>query len=35
MWYPWVVGYRRPAVQSNSFWKYLDIDDAKRPPASR
>jgi len=35
MWYPWVVGYRRPAVQSNSFWKYIDIDLSKRPPAPR
>jgi ABC-type transport system substrate-binding protein len=35
MWYPWVLGYRRPAVQSNSFWKYIDIDNSKRPPASR
>ena len=34
MWYPWVVGFRRPAVQSNSFWKYIDIDLSKRPPAS-
>ena len=31
MWYPWVIGYRRPAVQSNNFWKYLDMDLAKRP----
>lgn len=35
MWYPWVVGYRRPAVQSNNFWKYLDIDLAKRPAGAR
>jgi ABC-type transport system substrate-binding protein len=35
MWYPWVVGFRRPAVQSNSFWKYIDIDLSKRPPAAR
>ena len=34
MWYPWVVGYRRPAVQSNNFWKYIDIDLSKHPPAS-
>ena len=26
MWYPWVVGYRRPAMQGNHFWKYVDID---------
>jgi ABC-type transport system substrate-binding protein len=33
MWYPWVLGYRRPAVQSNNFWKYIDIDLAKAPAA--
>ncbi|MGE0355749.1 MAG: ABC transporter substrate-binding protein [Burkholderiales bacterium] len=33
MWYPWVIGYRRPPLQSNNFWKYLDIDLAKRPPS--
>jgi ABC-type transport system substrate-binding protein len=31
LWYPWVVGYRRPAVQSNNFWKYIDIDLSKLP----
>lgn len=35
LWYPWVVGYRRPAVQSNNFWKYIDIDLSKRPPSVR
>lgn len=35
MWYPWVIGYRRPLVQSNNFWKYIDIDLAKVPAASR
>jgi ABC-type transport system substrate-binding protein len=35
MWHPWVVGYRRPLVQSNNFWKYIDIDLAMRPAASR
>jgi ABC-type transport system substrate-binding protein len=29
MWYPWLVGYRRPLVQGNTFWKYLDIDSTK------
>ena len=29
MWHPWVVGYRRPLVQSNNFWKYVDIDPAE------
>jgi hypothetical protein len=31
MWYPWVVGYRRPPMLGNHFWKYVDIDLAKRP----
>jgi len=31
MWYPWVVGFRRPDMQGNQFYKYLDIDLAKRP----
>ena len=35
MWHPWVVGYRRPLVQSDNFWKYIDIDLSKRPPAAR
>ena len=35
MWYPWVVGYRRPLVQSNNFWKYIDIDLEKSRVASR
>ena len=35
MWYPWVVGYRRPPVQSNNFWKYIDIDLEKSRVASR
>ena len=26
LWYPWVIGYRRPLVQSKNFWKYIDID---------
>ena len=26
MWYPWVVGYRRPPMLGNHFWKYVDID---------
>ena len=30
MWYPWVVGYRRPLVQNNNFWKYIDIDLEKK-----
>ena len=31
MWYPWVVGYRRPAMLGNHFWKYVDIDLARMP----
>ena len=34
MWYPRVVGYRRPLVQSNSFWKYIDVEpDTQRVAA--
>ena len=28
MWYPYVKGFRRPLVQSQSWWKYVDIDVA-------
>ena len=31
LWYPWVVGYRRPLVQGSSFWMYLDIDKSQVP----
>jgi ABC-type transport system substrate-binding protein len=31
LWHPWLVGFRRPPVGSTNFWKYLDIDLAKRP----
>ena len=31
MWYPWVIGYRRPPVIGNHFWKYMDIDEALSP----
>jgi ABC-type transport system substrate-binding protein len=31
LWYPWVVGFRRPPMLGNPFWKYLDIDPSKRP----
>jgi ABC-type transport system substrate-binding protein len=30
MWYPWLIGFRRPPVQGNHFWKYLDIDESRR-----
>ena len=26
LWYPHVVGYRRPLLQVGNFWKYLDIE---------
>jgi ABC-type transport system substrate-binding protein len=26
MWYPYVIGFRRPAVQSQSWWRFVDID---------
>ena len=31
MWHPWVVGYRRPLVQSSNWWKYVDIDTGRLP----
>ena len=31
MWYPYVIGFRRPLVQTENWWKYVDIDlDAKK-----
>ncbi|HLX22575.1 MAG TPA: ABC transporter substrate-binding protein [Usitatibacter sp.] len=35
MWYPQVVGYRRPGVMSNNFWRYIDIDPTKEKGAPR
>jgi ABC-type transport system substrate-binding protein len=29
MWYPRVVGFRRPPMLGNQFWKYVDIDLAQ------
>lgn len=26
MWYPYVIGFRRPLVQSQSWWRFVDID---------
>ena len=26
LWYPYVVGFRRPMIQGNSFWRWMDID---------
>ena len=31
LWYPWLEGYRRTPMLGNHFWKYLDIDTAKKP----
>ena len=31
MWYPWLVGFRRPPMLGNHFWKYVDIDVARLP----
>ena len=31
MWYPYVIGFRRPLVQTESWWRFVDIDlDAKK-----
>jgi ABC-type transport system substrate-binding protein len=35
MWYPHLVGYRRPLIQSRSFYKYIDIDLQHSRTASR
>lgn len=26
MWYPYVIGFRRPLMQTDSWWRYVDID---------
>jgi ABC-type transport system substrate-binding protein len=26
MWYPYLVGFRRPMIQTQSWWKFVDID---------
>ena len=26
MWYPYVIGFRRPLIQSQNWWKFVDID---------
>jgi len=26
MWWPWVIGYRRPLIITDNFWKFIDID---------
>jgi ABC-type transport system substrate-binding protein len=30
-WHPWVSGFRRPPVQSQAWWKYIDVDLARVP----
>ena len=35
MWYPQVIGYRRPGVTSDNFWMYIDIDTTKEKGAPR
>jgi ABC-type transport system substrate-binding protein len=35
MWYPHLIGYRRPLIQARSFWKYIDIDLERSRTASR
>ncbi len=34
LWHPWVLGLRRPLVDGNSFWKYIDVDVARSPVGS-
>ena len=29
MWYPWVIGYRRPLLITDNFWMFIDIDPTK------
>jgi ABC-type transport system substrate-binding protein len=31
LYYPWVIGFRRPLMLGNHFWKYMDIDEASSP----
>ena len=31
LWYPHVIGYHRTLVASTNWWKYIDIDNSKRP----
>jgi ABC-type transport system substrate-binding protein len=35
LWYPWVIGYRRPLVLSNNFWQYIDIDPGRPQVAGK
>ena len=35
MWYPQVIGYRRPPITSDCFWMYIDIDRSKEKGAPK
>jgi ABC-type transport system substrate-binding protein len=35
LWYPWLIGYRRPLVLTSNAWKYVDIDLAVQQAANR
>ena len=26
MWFPYVIGFRRPMVQTQNWWRFVDID---------
>jgi ABC-type transport system substrate-binding protein len=30
MWYPYVIGFRRPLIQTENWWRFVDIDLEKR-----
>ena len=30
LWYPYVVGFRRPMIEGNTFWRFMDIDLEKQ-----
>ena len=31
MWYPYVIGFRRPLIQTENWWRFADIDlDARK-----
>lgn len=30
IWYPYVIGFRRPQIQVQSWWRYIDIDPNKQ-----
>ena len=30
MWYPYLIGFARPPIQSSTWWKYVDIDLVKQ-----